>query len=50
MSENLEFGWPDSYLDVRRVEGRDKVMFDGFFEVINGQDIPAYEFGVQSLW
>lgn len=50
MSENLEFGWPDSFLDVWRHEGKDKVSFDGFFEVTDGQEIPAYEFGVQALW
>lgn len=48
---NIEFGWPDSFLDTVRVEGRDKVKFDGFVDGIrNGQEIPAYEFGVQALW
>lgn len=51
MSENIEFGWPESFLDVRRVEGRDKVLFDGFLTLDeDGIEIPAYEFGVQSLW
>lgn len=44
-------GWPDSFLDTRRVEGKDKVLFDGFVEgIVNGQEIPAYMFGVQALW
>lgn len=51
MPENIEFGWPDSFLDVWRLEGRDKVMFDGFVTLDeDGVEIPAYEFGVQALW
>lgn len=44
------FEWPDGFLDVKRVEGRDKVEFDGFMTVTAGQEIPAYEFGVQTLY
>lgn len=44
-------GWPDSFLDVWRHEGKDKVMFDGFYSSDEDhQDIPAYMFGVQALW
>ncbi|MBA7490212.1 hypothetical protein ES702_00747 [subsurface metagenome] len=51
MSENLEFGWPDSFLDVWRHEGKDKVSFDGFVTLDESEiEIPAYEFGVQALW
>ena len=44
------FEWPDGFLDVMRVEGRDKVLFAGFVTVENGDEIPAYEFGVQALY
>ena len=47
---SYDFEWPRGFLDTIRVEGKDKVLFDGFAHVSPGIEIPAYEFGVQSIW
>ncbi|OYD16950.1 hypothetical protein CH330_01390 [candidate division WOR-3 bacterium JGI_Cruoil_03_51_56] len=51
MTYEFNPGWPDSFLDTIRIEGKDKVKFDGFVDgVKDGEEIPAYMFGVQSIW
>lgn len=51
MTFEFDPGWPDSFLDAWRHEGKDKVMFDGFFTTDQDhEEIPAYMFGVQALW
>lgn len=47
---NFEFDY--GFIDGQRVEGKDKVVFDGKVTVTPPAplEIPAYEFGVQALW
>ena len=46
------FAWPYGFLDVQRhISGNgEKITFDGFMVAQNGDVIPAYEFGVQTIW
>lgn len=48
--------YPDGFLDVRRVisGNGERILFDGFMQIVGhregGVEVPAYIFGVQTLW
>lgn len=55
-SVSYSFEYPDGFLDTRRhISGNgQKVIFDGYALIgpyrAEGIEIPAYEFGVQTIW